>query len=155
MIMAAGHSSNPHIAEKLQELRGAWLGYSSYAKEREAKEAALLHEVERVDRAAARISIETERLKRLRDEAMEIVRRVEPQLVEDSPRSPGGRSVTRDDDMLYLNKDLKYVRDLMLSENLHDSDDSGPRLTEMMGTSSRLRRHGSFGSLLPSSPMSR
>ena len=157
MIMAAGHSSHPHLAGRLQELRGAWLGYSSYAKEREAKEAALLQEVERVDRAAARISIETERLRRLRDEAMDIVRRVEPQLVEDSPTRPSsGRSVTQDDDMLYLNKDLKHVRDLMLSEHLHDSDDSGPRLTQMMGTSGpRLRRHGSSGSLLTSSPMSR
>ena len=156
MIMAAGHSSKPHIAERLQELRGTWLGYSSYAKEREAKEAALLQEVERVDRAAAKISIETERLRRLRDEAMEIVRRVEPSLV-DSPcssRPSSGRSVTQDD-MLYLNKDLKQVRDLMLSEHLHDLEDPGPRLTEMMGSGSHLRRHGSFGSLFPSAPMSR
>ena len=42
MIMAAGHSSHPQLAGRLQELRGAWLGYSTYAKEREAKEAALL-----------------------------------------------------------------------------------------------------------------
>ena len=156
MIMAAAHSSKPHIAERLQELRQVWLGYSRSAQEREAKEAALLQEVERVDRAAARISIETERLRRLKDEAMEAVRRVEPGLV-DSPshsRPSSGQSVTQDD-MLYLNKDLKHVRDMILSENLHDNDDSGPRLTEMMGSGSHIRRHGSHGSLVPSSPMSR
>ena len=154
MIIAASHAGKPLIAEKLKQLRGAWQGYNKFEVERGAKEAALMKEVERVDRTAARISQETERLKRLRDEAMEIVRRVEPGLV-DSPvmnRPLSSRSFTQDDDMLYLNKDLKQVRDLILSENFHD--DAGPKLTEMYRSKnvSGLRRHGSYGSLLPSSP---
>ena len=39
---------------------------------------------------------------------------------------------------------------MILSENLHDhdnNDDGGPKLTEMFGKSSHLRRHGSYGSL--------
>ena len=76
MILAANKTGRPQIVEKLKHLRGVWLGFSKHEEQREAKEAALLKEVERVDRAAAKIAIETERLKKLRDEAMEIVRRV-------------------------------------------------------------------------------
>ena len=111
-----------------------------------------MKEVERVDRQAAKIAIETERLKRLRDEAMEIVRRVEPGLMESPPpsRPLSSRSMTQDD-MLFLNKDLKHVRDLILSENLHDEE--GPKLTDMFsGKNPQLRRHGSYGSLIHTSP---
>ena len=65
MIVAASHAGKPLIAEKLKQLRGAWQGYNKFELEREAKEAALMKEVERVDRTAAKISQETERLKRL------------------------------------------------------------------------------------------
>ena len=155
MIIAASQAGKPLIAEKLKHLRGVWQGYNRYGKEREAKEAALMQEVERVDRTAAKISMETQRLKKLRDEAMDIVKRVEPGLVE-SPhhsRATSARSFTQDDDMLYLNKDLKQVRDLILSENFHD--DAEPKLTDMMSRNkniSGLRRHASYGSLLQSSP---
>ena len=151
MILAASQTGRPQIVEKLKHLRGVWLGFSKHEEQREAKEAALLKEVERVDRAAAKISIETERLKKLRDEAMEIVRRVEPGLLDSPPHSrPMSTRSTTQDDMLFLNKDLKNVRDMILSENLHDNNydnDDGPKLTEMFGKSSHLRRHGSYGSL--------
>ena len=156
MILAANQTGRPQIVEKLKHLRGVWLGFSKHEEQREAKEAALLKEVERVDRAAAKIAIETERLKKLRDEAMEIVRRVEPGLLDSPPLSrPMSTRSTTQDDMLFLNKDLKNVRDMILSENLHDhdnNDDDGPKLTEMFGKSSHLRRHGSYGSLVNTSP---
>merc|ERR550539_865013 len=149
MILAASHSGRPHIVEKLKDLRTAMLGFTKQEEERGAKETALLAEVERVDRAAAKIALETERLRRLRDEAMMMVRRVEPAALE-----------TSQDDMelLHLSKDLKEARDVIFTENYRDSDhseDSEPRLTKMWPKSSQLRRHGSYGSLVPASPGSR
>ena len=45
----------------MQELRGAWLEHSARVEARGHREAKLLREVEKVDRAAARIALETER----------------------------------------------------------------------------------------------
>ena len=150
LILAASHTQRPHLVSKLKELRSAVLGHARCEQERGAKETALLREVERVDRAAARIALETERLKRRRDEAMMIVRRLEPQILEDTERES---SVTQDDMVLSCNKDLMQVRDIIHNDNLCD-DDSEPKLTKMFGKSSRLRRYGSCGSLVPASPAS-
>jgi len=153
VILAAGHTGRSNIVDRLQDLRGVWLGYAKYEQEREAKEVALLREVERVDRAAAKVAIETERLKRLRDEAMEVVRKVEPGLIDTPPpsRPLSSRSITQDD-LLFLNKDLKNVRDLIMNDNLHDDD---LKLTDLVGKSSRFKRRGSYGSLLQSTVVSR
>ena len=147
MILAASHSGRPHIVEKLKDLRTAMLDFTKQEEERGVKETALLAEVERVDRAAARIALETERLRRLRDEAMVMVRRVEPAALQTSP-----------EDRLHLNKDLREAREVIFTDNYRDSDhseDSEPRLTKMFPKSSQLRRHGSYGSLVPASPASR
>lgn len=153
VILAAGHTGRSNIVDRLKDLRGVWLGYAKYEQEREAKEVALLREVERVDRAAAKVAIETERLKRLRDEAMEVVRKVEPGLIDTPPpsRPLSSRSITQDD-LLFLNKDLKNVRDLILNDNLREDD---LKLTDLVGKSSTFKRRGSYGSLLQSTVMSR
>ena len=150
MILAASHTGRQNLVDKLKDLRTAVLGYARHEEEREAKESALLREVERVDRAAARIALETERLKRRRDEAMMIVRRLEPEVVREMEVE---RSVTQDDSLLQLNK--APARDIILNDNFRDDDDSEPKLTKMFGKTSRLRRHGSCGSLLPTSQASR
>ena len=71
-LLAAGHTGRPGVVARLQELRGAWLEHSAREEARGHREAKLLREVEKVDRAAARIALETERLRKLKEEAMEV-----------------------------------------------------------------------------------
>ena len=85
MIRAAQQSGRGEVAARLQEVRAAWQGYSARQTERGARQAALLREVDRVDRAAARVAAETARLRQLKDEAMEAVKRAEPGLMDPSP----------------------------------------------------------------------
>ena len=83
---------------------------------------------------------------------MAIVKRVEPGLVEPclATNNHYAAGTVSQDEMFYLNKDLKNVRDYILKEkNFDDESDDAPRLTEMM--KSPMRRYGSVGSLMPES----
>ena len=82
-LLAGAQTSRPGVVARLQELREAWREHSRQEEARGARQGQLLREVDRVDREAARLALETARLRRLKEEAMEVVRRVEPGLLEE------------------------------------------------------------------------
>ena len=66
VLQLAEATKRKGIVERLRELQSFWQGYSQQEYAREAREAAVRREVDRVDRAAARMAIQTERLRRQR-----------------------------------------------------------------------------------------
>ena len=123
-LLAAEHAGRPSIVGRIEELRGAWLAHTARREERSVREAKLLREVERVDRAAARLALETERLRRLKEEAMDTVRRVEPGLVGSPAPSPPPRSLS-EEDLLGLAPGLREVHARLVG-------DPAPRLTQLL-----------------------
>jgi hypothetical protein len=138
LVAASGRTEQPHIVSQLKAVRRAWADYVQGEAERKQREAALLHEVDRIDRMAAHVTLETERLRRLKDEAMAAVRRLEPEILP-SMNEFASESFVQNDDLLHLNKDLWHVRDTLLRTRGHlDINEVGNgndlRLTELLGS---------------------
>jgi hypothetical protein len=146
LISTSGRTEQPHIVGRLKAVRQAWQDYTWGEAERREREAALLREVERVDRQAARVVLETERLRRLKDEAMAAVRRLEPDLLPPASPEPtrlpaygwGGDGDGEEDNLLHLNRDLWQVRETLLRTSGQRREDrtDGIRLTDLLGTAS-------------------
>jgi hypothetical protein len=153
LISTSGRTEQPHIVSRLKAVRQAWQDYTWGEAERREREAALLREVERVDRQAARVVLETERLRHLKDEAMEAVRRLEPDLLPPASPEPtrlpafgwGGDGDGEEDNLLHLNRDLWQVRETLLRTSGQRREDraDGIRLTDLLGTASSRHLGGS------------
>ena len=57
LVLASGRTEQPHVVTQLKAVRRAWADYTRGEAERRGREAALLREVERVDRMAARVAL--------------------------------------------------------------------------------------------------
>jgi hypothetical protein len=152
LISTSGRTEQPHIVGRLKAVRQAWQDYTWGEAERREREAALLREVERVDRQAARVVLETERLRHLKDEAMEAVRRLEPDLLPPASPEPtrlpafgwGGDDDGEEDNLLHLNRDLWQVRETLLRTSGQRREDvDGIRLTDLLGSASSRHPGGS------------
>ena len=60
-LLAGAQTSRPGVVARLQELREAWREHSRQEEARGARQGQLLREVDRVDREAARLALETAR----------------------------------------------------------------------------------------------
>ena len=57
LVLASGRTEQPHVVNQLKAVRRAWADYTRGEAERRSREAALLREVDRVDRMAARVAL--------------------------------------------------------------------------------------------------
>ena len=124
-LLAGAHTSRPGVVARLQELREAWREHSRQEEARGARQGQLLREVDRVDREAARLALETARLRRLKEEAMEVVRRVEPGLLEELGYSSPCLARPLTGELLGLEPGLQEVREAVLGQG-------APRLTHLL-----------------------
>jgi len=68
-VLAARQTGRPTLVAKMEELRRAWAAHKANQEQWDAREAKMAREMEKVDRAAARLALETERLRLLKEEA--------------------------------------------------------------------------------------
>jgi hypothetical protein len=166
LVLASANTKQPKIVDRLKAVRRAWQDYTRGEDDRRCREAALLREVDRVDRQAARVALETERLRRLKDEAMAAVRRLEPDLwLPSSPPHRVLRPMSRaeatgvdeeEDHLLHLNRDLWEVRESLLrgSGGRNEEAEDALRLTDLLrGPPFRPPADVGGSRLLPPVPM--
>ena len=137
-VLAARQTGRPNLVARMEELRSAWSAHKASQQQRESREAKMVREVERVDRAAARLALETERLRLLKEEAMDTVKRVEPDLVDINglsihPPAEGDRE-------RFLAADLMSTHAALIGRE-------EPTLTSLLARCGRRGSLGSVGSL--------